>query len=144
MISSPYRRSLLTVQQLADDIGKGIMEFEELRERVFSPDGNRIPDNELLPILKKSFIDEKYALIGAESNADCQKRAIKILKETMISFKGKKVVVGTHGAVMTLMMAYYDKNCGLEFLLKTSKPDIYRMEFDGERLIEIKRQWNKD
>ncbi|AAP10126.1 Phosphoglycerate mutase [Bacillus cereus ATCC 14579] len=32
---------------------------------------------------------------------------------------------------MTLMMGYYDSKYDLNFLLQTSKPDIYRMEFNG-------------
>lgn len=42
---------------------------------------------------------------------------------------------------MTLMMGYYDSKYGLNFLLQTSKPDIYRMEFNGQELVEIKRLW---
>lgn len=139
VISSPYKRSILTVQQLAHDTGKEVMVFEDLKERVFSAEGTRIPDNELIPLIKRSFSDEKYALAGAESNADCQNRAIKILKKILDSFKGQKVVIGTHGAVMTLMMGFYDNKYDLEFLLNTSKPDVYRMEFDGQKLNKVSR-----
>jgi 2,3-bisphosphoglycerate-dependent phosphoglycerate mutase len=139
VISSPYKRSILTVQKLADEIGKEVIVFEDLKERVFSAEGSRMPDNELLPLLKKSFKDENYALTGGESNADCQKRAIRTLKETLKSFKGQRVVIGTHGAVMTLMMGFYDSDYNLGFLMNTSKPDVYRMEFDGQKIIEIRR-----
>lgn len=139
VISSPYKRSILTVQQLAYDIGKEVMVYEDLKERVFSAEDTRIPDKDLLSLLKRSFSDKNYALTGAESNADCQKRAIKTLKGILDSYKGQKVVIGTHGAIMTLMMGFYDNKYDLEFLLKTYKPDVYRMEFDGQRLIEVRK-----
>lgn len=45
---------------------------------------------------------------------------------------------------MTLMMGYYDKRCDLDFLLHTSKPDLYRMEFDGQAFVEVKRLWGQE
>jgi len=43
---------------------------------------------------------------------------------------------------MTLMMSHYDSQYGLNFLLQTSKPDIYRMEFNGQELVEVKKMWD--
>ncbi len=98
-------------------------------------------DKDLFPLLEKSFSDSNFALQGGESNADCQKRAIKVLKDIVNIYQGQKVVIGTHGAVMTLMMRYYDSKYDLNFLLQTTKPDIYRMEFEGQELVEVKRLW---
>lgn len=42
---------------------------------------------------------------------------------------------------MTIMMGYYDSKYDIEFLLHTSKPDVYRMEFNGEELVEVSRMW---
>ncbi|WP_419880511.1 histidine phosphatase family protein [Peribacillus sp. B-H-3] len=142
VISSPYRRSILTVEQIAKDIGQEVLIFEDLKERIFSTEGTRIPDKELFRLLNRSFSEPNFTLAGAESNSGCQKRSIKVLKEILTSFRGKKVVLGTHGAVMTLMLGYYDKKYDLDFLLHTSKPDIYRMEFNGQELVEVKRMWN--
>ena len=44
---------------------------------------------------------------------------------------------------MTLMMGHYDKRFGLEFLLGTTKPDVYRMEFDGLRYVGTRRLWDR-
>jgi 2,3-bisphosphoglycerate-dependent phosphoglycerate mutase len=142
VISSPYQRSILTVQQLAKQIGQEVLVFDNLKERVFiAEEDKRIPDKELFPLLNKSFSEPSYTLTGGESNADCQRRAIKVLKELLITYRGKKVVLGTHGAVMTLMMSYYDSSYDLNFLLQTSKPDIYRMEFNGQSLEGVTRLW---
>lgn len=140
-VSSPYNRAVLTIQDLAKRLGQEVLVFEDLKERIFSAELKRISDKELLPLLKKSFVDPNFSLTGGESNAVCQNRAIKVLKDLLKTYRGRKVVLGTHGAVMTLMMGYYDSQYDLNFLLNTSKPDIYRMEFNGQELVEVKRLW---
>lgn len=141
VISSPYERSILTVQPLATLIGKEVIVFEDLKERIFTAEDQRISDKELSPLLKNSFSDSNFALVGGESNADCQRRSIKVLKELLNTYQGQKVALGTHGAVMTLMMGYFDIKYDLNFLLQTTKPDLYRMEFNGQQLVEVKRLW---
>lgn len=141
VLSSPYKRSILTVQQLAKEIGQEVLVFEDLKERIFSAEDERISDKALNPLLYKSFSEPNYALNGGESNADCQNRALKVLKELLNTYQGKRVVLGTHGAVMALMMGYYDSKYDLQFLLNTSKPDIYSMKFNGQELVDVERLW---
>lgn len=141
VVSSPYIRSILTVEKLAQQIEQEVLVFEDLKEKVFSANINRATDNELFPILERSFLDPYFALDGGESNADCQKRAIKIIKELLVTYRGQKIAIGTHGAVMTLIMGYFDNSYDLNFLHSTSKPDIYRMEFSGDVLVNVTRLW---
>ena len=141
VVSSPYIRSLLTVEKIAQEIGQEVLVFEDLKERIFSPENKRLEDKELVQILDKSFFDSNFSLEGGESNADCQKRAIRVLKELLDTMRNKKVVIGTHGAVMTLMMGYFDSTYDLDFLHSTSKPDIYRMEFNEQELLKVQRIW---
>ncbi|MBW8352032.1 histidine phosphatase family protein [Bacillus sp. IITD106] len=107
-VSSPYKRAILTIQELAKRSGKDVLVYEDLKERIFSNDDFCIPDKELYPLLTTSFSNPKFALMGAESNADCQKRAVKVLREILTIYRGCRVAIGTHGVVMTLMMGYYD------------------------------------
>lgn len=141
VVSSPYIRSILTVEQLVNHIGEEVLVFEDLKERKFFSENNRVSDKELFPLLEKSFSESNFSLEGGESNDDCQKRAIKILKELLETFRDKKIVIGTHGAVMTLMMGYFDSTYNLDFLHSTSKPDIYRMEFNEQKLVNVQRLW---
>jgi 2,3-bisphosphoglycerate-dependent phosphoglycerate mutase len=141
VISSPFTRSILTVEPLAKQLGQEVLVFEDLKERIFSAEDERISDKELFPLLKKSFSEPNFTLMGGESNTDCQNRAIKVLKELLNTYQGRKVVVGTHGAVMALMMSYYNSKYDLDFLLHTTKPDIYRMEFNHQELVDVKRIW---
>jgi 2,3-bisphosphoglycerate-dependent phosphoglycerate mutase len=142
VVSSPYLRSILTVKQLAEQIGQDVIVLENLKERAFSSGKNRIPDKDLLPLMEKSFLDSDFSLEEAESNVDCQRRAIRVLEEIIDTYKDGKVVIGTHGAVMTLMMGYFDSRYGFDFLLSTSKPDIYRMEFNEKKLEKVERLWS--
>ncbi|MBN3554271.1 histidine phosphatase family protein [Fictibacillus nanhaiensis] len=141
--SSPYLRSILTVEKVALHIKKEVLVMEDLRERVFSSSSNRLEDNELGPLLERSFVDFNFSLEGGESNAACQKRAVQVLRELLHTYKDKNMVIGTHGAVMTLMMNYFNPSYGLEFLYSTTKPDIYRLEFNDEELISVDRIWGK-
>ncbi|MDM5317232.1 histidine phosphatase family protein [Fictibacillus sp. b24] len=144
VVSSPYRRSVLTVKNLAEHIGQEVLIYEDLKERKFSSEDNRISDKQLVPLLEKSFEDSNFALDGGESNDDCQKRAIKVVNELLEKFRNKKIVIGSHGAIMTLMMGYFDSTYDLNFLHSTSKPDIYRMEFKGMDLVNVRRIWEVD
>ncbi|MGE6753783.1 histidine phosphatase family protein [Rossellomorea sp. NPDC071047] len=144
VVSSPYLRSILTVEKAAEQIGQEVIVYEDLKERIFSSEDNRISDKELVPLLEKSFGESSYALEGAESNADCLIRAINVLKELLETYKDKRIVIGSHGAVMTLMMGYFNSKYDLDFLYSTSKPDIYRMEFKEKELVNVQRLWCLD
>ncbi|MGD6961226.1 histidine phosphatase family protein [Fictibacillus phosphorivorans] len=143
VVSSPYRRSILTIEKIALHIRKEVEVIEGLRERVFSSSSNRLEDNELGPLLEKSFVDFNFSLEDGESNAACQKRAVQVLKELLHTYKDKNMVIGTHGAVMTLMMNYFDSSFDLNFLYSTTKPDIYRLAFNDEELVSVERVWDK-
>ena len=54
---------------------------------------------------------------------------------------GQKIAIGTHGNIMTIILNYFDKNYGYDFWLQTSKPDIYKLEFDGIELLRVNRLW---
>lgn len=144
VVSSPYLRSILTVEPLAQQIGEEMLVLEDLKERIFSSGNNRVSDKELIPILEKSFAEPNFSLEGGESNAECQERAIKVLKELLETFRDQKIVIGTHGAVMTLMMVFFDSAFNLNFLHNTSKPDIYKMEFNGQEFVGVQRLWSVD
>ncbi|KGE16804.1 histidine phosphatase family protein [Paenibacillus wynnii] len=141
-VSSPYTRAVLTIEELAQSLGKEVLVVEDLKEMMFSSEDKIISYKVLYPSLENMFSDPDFSLPGGESSRICQKRSIGILKEILKKYRGQKVVIGTHGIVMTLMMGYFDSQYDLDFLLHTSKPDIYRMEFNEEDLIGTERMWN--
>ncbi|MEY8744383.1 histidine phosphatase family protein [Paenibacillus tundrae] len=139
ILSSPYRRAVLSVEGLAQHLNLEIETFEDLRERHFSSDD--VID--LMSNIRNNFYNAEYVLPGGESNADCQNRSITVLKTILKEHKGKKIAIGTHGLVMTLMMNHFDSNYGLAFLDQLKKPDIYKMQFEDLELKEVTRLWNE-
>lgn len=137
--SSPYLRAIHTISGLAQELGAEINSVEDLREIHFSGGNKIMSDQELYPLLTRMFEDRGFAPDGGESLNDCQKRVVAVLKNIMNQHRGQKIAIGTHGAVMTLMMNYFDAQYDLSFLLQTTKPDIYRMEFENGTLIGVER-----
>lgn len=140
-VSSPYQRAILTIQDLAKRSGQDIVQMEDLRERSFDGKDIRMPDEVLMPLLRQSYAHPDFALEGGESNRACQNRAIAVILNLLTAHQGQRIAIGTHGAVMALMMEYYDQRYDLNFLLQTTKPDIYRMDFSGQKLTGIVRLW---
>ncbi|MGH0590692.1 histidine phosphatase family protein [Bacillus pretiosus] len=140
-ISSPYKRAVLTIEKTANFYEKEILIYENLKECMFSSGNQVISDKEVYPLVKKMFSNPDFALMEGESYKDCQRRVVKALKEILMDFQGQKIVIGTHGLVMTLMMNYFDKQYGFEFLIHTSKPDIYKLKFNDEQLLNVEKLW---
>ena len=140
-ISSPYRRAILTIEDAAKITNKEVLVFEDLRELVFIAEDKIYPDTELRSLVTRMFSNQDFYLPGGESINYCLDRAITVFKSILTKYKDKKIVIGTHGLIMTLIMGYYNPHYNLEFLMKTTKPDIYRMEFKEEILLETKRIW---
>lgn len=137
--SSPYERAIHTISGLAEALGAEVKRVEDLREIHFTGGDKSMPDQELYPLLTKMSEDLDFTPDGGESMNECQKRAVNALKEIMNKHNGQKVVIGTHGAVMTLMMNHFDTIYDMNFLLQTTKPDIYRMEFSNGTLMGVER-----
>jgi len=115
IVSSPYTRAILSVEGLAERLKLDVKVYEDLRERHFA--SAIIDSAELMSGIRESFIDLDYTLPGGESNADCQKRAISVLKSILTEYRGKKIAIGTHGVVMTLMMHYFDPAYDMALML---------------------------
>lgn len=143
-ISSPYNRAMLTIEGAANFYEKEIVVYKNLKECMFLSEGQVISDKEVYPLVKKMFSNPDFTRTEGESYKDCQRRVVKVLKEILMGFQGQKIVIGTHGLVMTLMMNYLDKQYDFEFLMNTSKPDIYKMEFKKEQLMNVERLWKAE
>lgn len=139
--SSSYRRAIQTVQYLADQKGLSIIEFEELRERPIKGLDYKMPWEDLIKAIEKSFSNIDYSLEGGESTREAQQRAIPIIDKLLCEYKGKNIIVGIHGNIMTIIMNYYDKRYGFKFWNSTSMPDIYKMTFELNELIKVERFW---
>ena len=138
--SSPYKRSIQTVQPLSNAIHKEIIVKEDLRERLLAGDGLFTSDT-FQQSKKIAYEDMNYSFCGGESSKAAQKRAMQVLTKIMNEHQGMNIVIGTHGDIMTLMMNYFDQGYDFNFWKSTSMPDIYKLQFKVDKLIEVKRLW---
>ncbi len=140
IVSSPYMRSLQTIEGIANTKDIEIRVYEELRERQLKG-AYKLPEEEILQAIKSSYEDIDFYLSGGESIRDVQNRAIPVIKDLLNNYQAKTIIIGTHGNVMTIIMNYFKKEFGYEFWKNTSKPDIYKLVFSGENLLSVQKVW---
>jgi 2,3-bisphosphoglycerate-dependent phosphoglycerate mutase len=140
IVSSPFARSIKTIEPIATTRNLEIELYEELKERMIK--GNyKLPWEEVEPAIKKSFEDKDYCLPGGETTRQAQERAVPIIKQLLKEYEGESIVLGTHGNIMTIIMNYFDGKYGYDFWESTSKPDIYKLIFIDGELTDVKRTW---
>ncbi|GIP32774.1 histidine phosphatase family protein [Paenibacillus sp. J2TS4] len=142
IISSNYARAVQTVQNLAERKGLPVIEYEQLRERAIKGLEYEAEWEDLVKAIEKSFVDPDFALEGGETTRETQQRAIPIIKKLLKEHRGKNIVIGTHGNIMTIIMNYYNKDFGFDFWNRTSKPDIYKMTFSDNQLDSVEKIWD--
>jgi 2,3-bisphosphoglycerate-dependent phosphoglycerate mutase len=141
-ISSPYERAILTIRDLAIELNKDVRLEEDLRERKLTGEEYIITDEQFLESKRRLYEDWDYFFPGGESSKQAQERAISILNKVIEEFNGKRIVIGSHGDIMTLMINYFDPTYDFKFWKSTTMPDIYKLEFEENKLENVTRLWN--
>mgnify|MGYP003410192501 FL=1 len=109
--------------------------MDDLKERKLS----EYPIPDFQEAMNKVWYNPHYALEGGESNIAAQKRGIRAIRHILERYNGKKIVIGTHGNIMVLIMNYFDSNYDYDFWKTLSMPDIYQLTFERNKLIMAKR-----
>ncbi|WP_240415544.1 histidine phosphatase family protein [Paenibacillus periandrae] len=143
VVSSPYTRAVQTVEGAAAKLGLTIELEENLRERPLASLDHVIEDHDFMAAIERAFSDHDYALPGGESNHEAQRRGMEALQRVLDRHQGKRIAIGTHGNIMTILLSYWDKEAyGLAFWKQISKPDIYKMVLDEQQqLVAVSRLW---
>lgn len=139
--SSSYTRAVQTVQYIAEQKSRNIVAYDELVERPIKGLDYQVSWDTLLEGIRKSFDDIDFALEGGESTRSALQRSIPVIEKLLKEYCGKNIVIGTHGNIMTVILNHYDNTYGFDFWNSTSKPDIYKLTFDGNLLKQIDRVW---
>lgn len=128
IVSSPYRRALETVRPAADRIGLGIELLDGQREW---RSGLR-PTPDWKDHYLRCWADPAYALPGAESHRQAQRRMLAALDGMVARWLpgGGTVVAGTHGTVISLALSGLGVPVGEEFWLGMPMPAVYRFDVD--------------
>ena len=131
-MSSPYRRSMDTIQPAADFFGMSIVTDERFRERKAG--------NWETGWLEKRWADFSCAEENGECLASVQARNVEALKEIISEHAGATVVIGTHGTALSTILNYYDDSFGLKDFMRIVgwMPYIVELVFDGNKLVEKK------
>ena len=139
VIASPYKRAIQTVEGVAKRTGKAVHIYPEFRERLLSAE----PVEDFQGAISKVWIDPSFSFLGGESNIEAQKRGVEATLNLLAQYQGKRIVIGTHGNLMVLIMQYFDECYDLSFWEQLAMPDIYKLEFKQNELMLVERLWGE-
>lgn len=137
VLSSPYKRSVDTVKEFAYVNKLQIQFIDDFRERRV---GNEwIGDFD--GFCKKQWEDLDFKLSDGESLNEVQIRNICALNKALEIYRGKNIVIGSHGTALSTVINYYDNLFGYgEFNeIKNLMPWIVGFTFEGNRCLKIRK-----
>ena len=137
VLSSPYIRSVDTVRDFAEKKGLEIRIVDDFRERKI--DSVWIED--FNSFCKKQWEDFSYKLSNGECLQEVQDRNIAALNRVLETYKGKNIVVGSHGTALSTIVNYYDKSFGHEQFnqIRGLMPWIVEFTFDEDKCVNIQK-----
>jgi len=126
--SSPYQRAIETVTPTAQRRGLEVHLLPDLRERRLTLQ----PASDWADHLERAWADPDYALEGAESGRQAQRRAIALLDLLRTRhMDGGRLLVGSHGNLISLILQTFEPEVDHAFHLAMPMPAIYHLEHDG-------------
>jgi 2,3-bisphosphoglycerate-dependent phosphoglycerate mutase len=131
--SSPYKRTIQTIEPLSINKKIGINIVENFRERKIS---NEWIDN-FGEYSTKQWDNFSYKLEDGESLLEVQNRNIESLEKILKENTGETIVIGTHGTALSTIINYYDKTfLYKEFMnIVNIMPYIVRFDFMNNNYI---------
>lgn len=121
-----------------------------------------IPNDDLVKDwFERQYLDENYKTINGESQKMVRDRMMKVLDEILSNDRGKKVAVFTQGYAITFLLLNWCKleeirkdngshilkysfNNKIIFDKKINSPEVFKLTFDEEKLINIENIVFKD
>lgn len=133
--SSPYKRAVDTIADLALSREMQIETVEDFRER--KVDSVWIED--FHSFSKAQWADFDHKLSDGECLREVQDRNIAALTQVLQAYSNQTVVIGGHGTALSTVINYYDKGFDFEDFERIRKkmPWIVKFLFDGERCVSI-------
>lgn len=126
--SSPYARAVATVEPTARRRMMKVNVLPDFRER-------RLTHEQLddwRDHLQRSWEEPDYRLPGAESSREAQVRAraqLDLLRSRHAA--GGSVLVGSHGNLISLLLATLEDGVDFDFHLAMPMPAVYHLQHDG-------------
>ncbi|MFT8311101.1 MAG: histidine phosphatase family protein [Sporolactobacillus sp.] len=134
VLSSPYKRAVDTVKQLANLKNLPIYKDEDFRERSV---GEWVED--FRAYAERQWNDFRFKLEGGESLSEVQERVTRALNQILNERNHQVLVIGCHGTALSMIINYYDST--YEFAnfeqMKQLMPWIVKMTFDDQTCKQI-------
>ncbi len=136
ILSSPYRRAIDTIKNFADKNEMPILIVDDFRER--KVDTAWVDDFE--SFCKSQWEDFNFKLPGGESLKEVQSRNIRALKKILQKYKGKNIVIGTHGTSLSTIIHYFNPAFGYENFqeIRNFMPWILQFDFFANDFISMR------
>jgi 2,3-bisphosphoglycerate-dependent phosphoglycerate mutase len=137
--SSPARRALETIRPLADARGLRPEIVPELRERELLVH----PGATFEATVEAAWRSPEVGVGGSESNRAAAARGLRVLERVLAAHPEEGVVLSTHGNLLALILQSLDSSHGYETWRAMTFPDVYRLVFDGAKLLHVERGWSE-
>lgn len=135
VVSSPYLRAMDTIRPFCDKKMLALHTDDRLVERVLST--NNYED--WMEKLASTYGDLEVTFAGGESSREAMDRGVALIQELLKRPENNFAVV-THGALMSLILKFFDGSYGFEQWKCLTNPDIFRVVVNqGEAAID--RVW---
>ncbi|UNK20293.1 phosphoglycerate mutase family protein [Paenibacillus sp. N3/727] len=135
IITSPYKRAIESILPLCNKLDLRYTVDNRLEERVLS---SKNLDN-WMELLKETYENLEIVYEGGESSREAMNRGMEVINEIM-NGPYQNVVVVTHGALMSLILKYFNNSIGYEEWSKLTNPDIYLISNENKE-YEVGRIW---
>ena len=137
LLSSPYKRSVDTIQEFADHNGLSIEIVEDFRERKI--DSVWIED--FNAFAKQQWADFSYKLSDGECLQEVQDRNIRALSNALKQYSGQNIAIGSHGTALSTIINYFDKSFGYSDFQEIRKlmPWIVHFCFENDTCVKIEK-----
>lgn len=136
IISSPFTRAVETIKPFCDAKGLHMNLDDRLTERVLSSES--LPD--WMEKLKLTYHDVHLKLAGGESSHEAMNRGVAVILE-LCARAERNILLVTHGALMSLIIRYFDASFGFDEWMGLSNPDVYKLEYAGSGACRVVRMW---
>lgn len=127
-VSSPYRRSLMTIEPIIQERSLTLKTDIRLRER-----DSAIKGNSSFELFRSRWNDFDFHEPGGESLGETQVRNIVAIEDILSENDGRSVLVGTHGTSLCTILNYYDRSLGFDFFMRIINfmPYVIKVDFEG-------------
>lgn len=147
--SSEYKRAISTARYIALENNLVLNITDKLNERRLG-DINSVPKSFWLTQL----YDEDAKAIDGESRKEVCNRMLEFINYILDNYKDKRVVLVSHGAAITFLLMNWCELVSASLETKSRHltfngkdvingvmncPDVFKLEFDGNELIDLKK-----